>query len=363
MVKLRVSLGKRSYPIIIGRGVLKQLGLYLHKLNIGTDAFIVTNTFLKDKYGVKLSQVLAKAGFNCYFKEVPDSEKSKSIETASQVIKDLARFDQKKRVFIVAFGGGVVGDLSGFVACVYKRGVNYVQVPTTLLAQVDSAIGGKTALDLDLGKNLVGAFYQPRLVFSDINFLKSLDKNQLRYGLAEVIKYAVIKDEKLFCFLEDEHKAISAGNPQALEMIVSVCSNVKAKIISRDEKETAGLRTILNFGHTIGHAIEAACGYRGYNHGQAISLGMVSAIDLSSRLRLVDVQTAARIENLIVLYGLPTKLKGISVDKIVAAHYHDKKFLGKENKFVLISGIGRAKIVRNVKLDLIKEAIKKITCF
>jgi 3-dehydroquinate synthase len=363
MVKLRVNLGKRSYPIIIGRGILSSLGLYLHKLNIGTDAFIVTNAFLKDKYGAKLSQVLSKAGFNCYFREVADSEKSKSIETASLVIKDLARFDLKKKVFIIAFGGGVVGDLSGFVACVYKRGVSYVQIPTTLLAQVDSAIGGKTALDLDLAKNLVGAFYQPRLVFSDINFLKSLDKDQVRSGIAEVIKYAVIKDKKLFSFLEKDYQGINSGNPAALEIIVNACSSIKAKITSRDEKEVKGLRTILNFGHTIGHAIEAACGYQGYNHGQAVSLGMVSAIGLSLKLGLIDAQLARRIENLIALYGLPTKLKGVSVDKIIAAHYHDKKFLGKENRFVLISGIGRTKIVRNIKLDLIKEAIKKITCF
>jgi 3-dehydroquinate synthase len=362
MVKLKVNLGQRSYPIIIGRGILKQLGRYLKKLNIGTDAFIITNNFLKNKYGAQLSRVLTRAGFNCHFKEVLDSEKSKSIETASLVIKDLARFDQKKRVFIIAFGGGVVGDLSGFIACVYKRGVSYVQVPTTLLAQVDSAIGGKTALDLDLGKNLVGTFYQPKLVLSDINFLKSLDKNQVRSGLAEVIKYAVIKDKKLFTFLEDKSKEINTGSPHALEMIVGVCSSIKARIVSCDEKETIGLRTILNFGHTIGHAIEAACSYQGYNHGQAVSLGMIAAVDLSSKLGLIDIKLAARIENLIKLYGLPTKLKGVSVVKIVAAHYHDKKFLGKENKFVLISGIGETKIVNNVRLDLVKEAIKKITC-
>jgi 3-dehydroquinate synthase len=276
------------------------------------------------------------------------------------VIKELARFDQKKKVFIIAFGGGVVGDLAGFVASVYKRGINYVQIPTTLLAQVDSAIGGKTAVDLDLGKNLVGAFYQPRLVFSEVSFLKSLDMTQLRCGMAEVIKYAVIKDRKLFNFLENKYPLILRKNPAALETIIYACSRIKAKIVTHDEKEVSGLRSILNFGHTIGHAIEAASGYKGYNHGQAVSLGMLVAVDLSKKLGLIDLNSALRIRSLIKLYGLPLRLKGVKVDRIIRAHYHDKKFSGKENKFVLTGGIGKPRIVRNIKLDLIKEAIYEL---
>jgi 3-dehydroquinate synthase len=356
----RVNLGKRSYRIIIGSGILNQLGAYLKKLDIGTDAFIITNSFLKNKYGAKLLRVLSVHGFNCHFKLVADSEKSKSIATASLVIKELARFDQKKKVFIIAFGGGVVGDLAGFVASVYKRGINYVQIPTTLLAQVDSAIGGKTAVDLDLGKNLVGAFYQPRLVFSEVSFLKSLDMTQLRCGMAEVIKYAVIKDRKLFNFLENKYPLILRKNPAALETIIYACSRIKAKIVTHDEKEVSGLRSILNFGHTIGHAIEAASGYKGYNHGQAVSLGMLVAVDLSKKLGLIDLNSALRIRSLIKLYGLPLRLKGVKVDRIIRAHYHDKKFSGKENKFVLTGGIGKPRIVRNIKLDLIKEAIYEL---
>lgn len=357
MPKVKVNLGKRSYAIIIGCGILNQLGGYLAKLNLGTDAFIITNNFLKNKYGAKLFCALSGSGLSAHFKVVADSEKSKSIQTASSVIKDLAKFDRNKKVFIIAFGGGVIGDLSGFVASVYKRGIGYIQVPTTLLAQVDSAIGGKTALDLDSGKNLVGAFYQPRLVFSDIAFLKSLNKEQFCSGMAEVIKYAVIKDRRLFNFLKNKHKEIISGKVSALETIIGSCSKIKAKITSADEKEALGIRTILNFGHTVGHAIEAAGGYRGYNHGQAVGLGMIVAADLSRKLNLIDAKSAARIENLIKLYGLPAKIKGLPVDKIIGAHYHDKKFSGKENKFVLIRGIGMPKIVRNIRLDLIKEAI------
>jgi 3-dehydroquinate synthase len=226
-----------------------------------------------------------------------------------------------------------------------------------LLAQVDSAIGGKTAVDLDLGKNLVGAFYQPRLVFSEVSFLKSLDIMQIRSGMAEVIKYAVIKDLKLFSFLENKHLKVVNRDSATLEVIIYSCSRIKAGIVAQDEKETLGLRSILNFGHTIGHAIEAAGGYQGYNHGQAVGLGMAVAVDLSKKLGLIGTQPALRIKHLIKLYGLPVKIKGVTIPKIIQAHYHDKKFSGKENKFVLIEGIGKSKIVCNVKLNLIKEAI------
>ena len=360
MRKVRVNLGRRSYDIIIGKMILKKLPAYLHKLNIGSDAYIITNARLKNKYGEILSKVLLKTGFSCRFKIVTDSEKSKSLESAGCVIKDLAKFDRKRKVFIIAFGGGVVGDLAGFVASVYKRGISYVQIPTTLLAQVDSSIGGKTAVDLDLGKNLVGAFYQPRLVFSEIELLKSLDKRQIASGMAEVIKYAVIKDNSLFCFLENNHKEVFKTNPAVLEKIISSCSSIKAQIASRDEKEVSGLRTILNFGHTLGHAIESASGYKGYNHGEAVGLGMIAATDLSRRLGLIDNKLVLRIENLIKLYGLPVKLKGVSMHKIISAYYHDKKFVGKQNKLVLIRGIAKPVLVRNVALDLIKEAVGKI---
>ena len=360
MRKIKVNLGSRSYDIIIGKHILKKLAVYLRKLNIGSDAYIITNALLKNKYGATLSKVLLRGGFACRFKVVTDSEKSKSLESAGCVINDLAKFDHKRKVFIIAFGGGVVGDLAGFVASVYKRGITYVQIPTTLLAQVDSAIGGKTAVDLDLGKNLVGAFYQPRLVFSEIDFLKTLDKRQIASGMAEVIKYAIIKDNSLFRYLENKYKDVFRAKPVVLEKIISSCSSIKAQIASRDEKEVLGLRTILNFGHTIGHAIESASGYKGYNHGEAVGLGMIVASDLSLRLALIGKESVLRIENLIKLYGLPIRLKGASLDKIINAYYHDKKFVGKQNKLVLIRGIAKPVIVRNVELGLIKEALRRI---
>jgi len=360
MRKIKVNLGKRSYDIIIGKLILNKLSGYLRKLNIGSDAYIITNALLKNRYGTMLSHALVKGGFSCRFKIISDSEKSKSLENAGRLIKDLARFDRKRKIFIIAFGGGVVGDLAGFVASVYKRGIAYVQVPTTLLAQVDSAIGGKTAVDLDLGKNLVGAFYQPRLVFSEIDFLKTLDRRQVASGMAEVIKYAIIRDKDLFYLLESKHRDVFKNNPAVLEKIISSCSGIKAAIASDDEKEVSGLRTILNFGHTIGHAIESACGYKGYNHGEAVALGMLVASELSCILGLIDKKLALRIEDLIRLYGLPVKLKSLPIPKIISAYYHDKKFVGRQNKLVLIRAIGEPILVRNVTLELIKEAIGKI---
>ena len=357
---VKVNLGKRTYPIIIGSGILAKLGHYLKSVNPGADAFIITNAWLKNKYGTKLGRVLAKAGIEHYFKLVPDGEKAKSMAVAAMVIRDLARFDQRRKVFVIALGGGVIGDLSGFVASVYKRGINYIQIPTTLLAQVDSAIGGKTALDLDRGKNLVGAFYQPRLVLSDVSFLSSLSLEQFGSGMAEVIKYALIRDPRLFNLLKRKSRQILGRQSRQLQSIILACSRIKAKIVSRDEKETLGLRSVLNFGHTVGHAIEAAGGYRGYNHGQAVGLGMIAAVELSALLGLTNPANALRLRELLKVYGLPVKIKNTPLAKVLKAHYYDKKFSGKENKFILIGSIGQTRIVRNVKLELIKAAIARI---
>lgn len=359
MRTVKLNLKKRTYDIVVGSGILKSLARYIKKLNLGPDAYVITNAVIKNKYGHILNKALEDISFSVKFKTVADSEQSKSIETASRVIKDVASYDKKRRIFIIAFGGGVIGDLAGFVASVYKRGTGYIQVPTTLLAQVDSSIGGKTALDLAQGKNLVGAFYQPRLVFSDVSLLKTLDLRQLKSGLSEVIKYAVIKDRPLFSYLEKRYKDILALRPPALEFIVQRSSIIKAKVVELDEREEKGIRTILNFGHTLGHALEAACGYQGYNHGEAVALGMLCATDLSIKLGLLNSKASQRIESLIKVVGLPTKIKGVCRDEIIRAYYHDKKFIGAKNRFVLIEGIGKTKIVENIPLKIIEGVLRK----
>ncbi len=354
----KLNLNKRSYNIIVGANIIKYLGRYVARLKLGSDAYVITNKSIKDKYGSPLHNTLRQSGFRVRFGLVADTEKSKSIATASSVIEDIARYDKKKRIFIVALGGGVIGDLAGFVASIYKRGIPYIQVPTTLLAQVDSGIGGKTAIDLSQGKNLVGAFYQPRLVFSDVRLLKTLHPRQLQSGLAEVIKYGIIKDPRLFKYIEKKYQDIFRLKENALEFIVGRCSLIKAKIVRQDEREEKGIRTILNFGHTIGHAIEAAADYKVYTHGEAVALGMLVASEISKNLRLIDNDTLDKIENLIRTTGLPTIIHKVPLDDIIEAHYRDKKFIGAKSRFVLIRGIGNAVVLENIPLKIIRDALK-----
>lgn len=355
---IKLNLSKRSYQIVIGNKSIAGLGIFLKKLDLGHAAYVITNRALKAKFGLKLSGALKPCGLLMKFKLVPDSEKSKSITIASKVITDIARFGKMKKIFIIALGGGVVGDLAGFIASVYKRGSNYIQVPTTLLAQVDSSIGGKTALDLMEAKNLIGAFHQPRLVFVDTSFLKSLDLRQLRSGLAEVVKYGVIKDAQLFSYLENNwHKIIT--RKAGLDFIVWRSALIKAKIVEKDEREEKGLRTVLNFGHTIGHAIEAASDYSGYTHGEAVALGMLVAADISRDLGFLKEKTLERIERLLKNIGLPTVIEQVLPEKIIRAQFHDKKFSGAKNKLVLLKDIGKVLVVKDVPLAVIKEAVRR----
>lgn len=356
---IRVELKRSPYNIFIGQDIISRLGGQLKKLNIGKDAYIITNSLLKNKYGKILNSALAREGLSVRFKLIADTERSKSLETISRLLEDITSYDRKKQLFIIAFGGGVIGDVSGFVASVYRRGIPYVQVPTTLLAQVDSSIGGKTGFDLREAKNIVGTFYQPQAVFCDTNLLKTLDQRQLRSGLSEVIKYAIIKDPALFHYLQTNHKKIFSFQDAALDFVVSRCVYIKAKIIQQDERETRGRRTVLNFGHTLGHAIETAGDYRRYSHGEAVALGMLVVSDISQRLGLLKRKTAERIENIIAAVGLPVKIRKISLRQIIKAHYHDKKFRGLINRLVLIRGIGKTKIVENIPLEIIKDVLRK----
>lgn len=356
---IKLNLKERSYNIITGAGILPLAGRYLCNLKAGKDAYIITNNRIKKLYGNIVAKSLKENGFNFIFKTVPDGEKAKGIETASSLIKQLARFDLRREPFIVTLGGGVIGDLGGFIASIYKRGIPYVQIPTTLLAQVDSAIGGKTAIDLNEGKNLAGAFYQPKMVLSDVSCLATLSKKEIKSGLAEVIKYGVIKDKSLFVYLEKNYKKIIGLEKVPLEHIVNACARIKAEIVSSDEREKKGLRTILNFGHTIGHAIEAATDFNGYNHGEAVALGMLVSLRISVELKFISESLLKRIEFLIKNTGLPVKIRGVSLNKVLIKHYHDKKFIGKTNKFVLLCELGRVKIVNNIPLGLIRSAVEE----
>jgi 3-dehydroquinate synthase len=357
MKKISVHLKERSYDILVGSGLLDQAGKILRRLHIGDCAYIVTNARLRNSHGAILATSLARRRLKAVWMQVPDTEKSKSFAQAARITNDITRRCRLQRVFIIAFGGGVVGDLAGFVAAVYRRGSPFVQIPTTLLAQVDSSIGGKTAVDLTSGKNLAGVFHQPKLVISDVQLLATLDRRQVIAGLAEVVKYAVIADGVLFRFLEKNYKRILAKDPAALEFIVSRSAAIKAKIVSKDERELKFIRTTLNFGHTFGHAIEAALGYRGYNHGEAVALGMLLAVDISVRLGLVSGTIAKRVEALIAALGLPVRIRGVPLSKILKAQSHDKKFTGKKNRFVLLDGLGSTIIREGIPLGLLRQVL------
>lgn len=330
------------------------------RLKVGRDAVIITNRRLSALYGAQLQRSLNKAGLSARFIFVPDSEKAKSIKTATQVLSRISSFDKNKRVFIIALGGGVVGDLAGFVASVYKRGIPFIQVPTSLLAQVDSAIGGKVAVDMPVAKNLVGAFYQPRAVISDISVIGSLPKRQISSALSEIIKYGIIKDPALFSYIEKNIKRLKYGDKKALEHVVGRSAAIKAALVSADELDNKGLRVILNYGHTIGHAIEAAGGYRGrYNHGEAIAVGMVAAARLSERLGLADRKTVERIISIIAKAGLPVAVKGVKASKVYESLLHDKKFVRGKNRFVLPQAIGMVRIVENIPEALVRQVIEE----
>ncbi|MEW5895247.1 MAG: 3-dehydroquinate synthase [Candidatus Omnitrophota bacterium] len=348
-----------KYEIVIGHSCLEDLGSQLTGLGLGHTAVIVTNPAIKSNHGNLLASGLRKNGFEVDFIEIPSGEASKSAETAFELIHQIADRYAGKSIFLVAFGGGVVGDLVGYVASCFKRGVPYIQVPTTFLAQIDSSIGGKVAIDLPFGKNLVGAFYHPRLVFSDVSVLATLDKRQIQAGLAEAVKYGIICDKGLFEMIESRVEDLLNLNQKLLTEVVAQCSRIKASIVSRDEKEHQGLRTILNFGHTVGHAIEAACQYEEYNHGEAIALGMRVAADLSLALGVVKLDIVERVNNALSRAGLPNQIHNISLDDILRCMRHDKKFKSGRNRFILMTGLGKVKIQENIDDGLIRSSINK----
>lgn len=361
MTSVSVRLGERSYIIAFEKS-LERLSLELKRLDLGTEAAVVTNSKVRSLFGKRVANSLKKSGLNVKFLLVPDSEKAKSLKEAMRLLASLSRMDGKgKRLCVVALGGGVVGDLGGFAASAYKRGIPYIQIPTTLLAQVDSSIGGKVAVDLPEGKNLVGSFYQPKLVYSDISFLKNLSARDFASGLAEVIKYAVITDPVLFGYLEDNRQKILKRDLCALLEIVRRCAKIKAKIVSKDEREKRSIRTILNYGHTIGHAIEAAQGYSGvYSHGEAIGLGMIAAARISRRLGIFSAKGLSRIERLISDFSLPVNLRKADIGKIVRSLSYDKKFIRGINRFVLPVRIGKVVIREGIPESVVREEIKRL---
>ncbi len=361
MAIVNVPLGNRSYPIRIVPGLIQQLGPWCRRQKLGQRCALISDTHVAPRYAAAAQRSLKQAGFDAVLLTVPAGETAKSLKSVQACYDRLAAHRLERNSFIVALGGGVVGDLAGFVAATYLRGVPFVQVPTTLLAQVDSSVGGKVGVNLAAGKNLVGAFHQPRFVLCDLDTLNTLPEREFRAGLAEVIKYGIIHDAKLFARLERDLPKILQREPKTLAAVIARCCEIKAEVVGQDETE-GGLRAILNFGHTIGHAIENISGYGTFLHGEAISIGQMAAAELSASVLGLTGREVERIRNLFQRAGLPTqmKLNPAVRKKLFAAMSRDKKVSGGEVKFVLAERIGKVAWGQRVSAVLVNAALDQI---
>lgn len=353
---MRVELGQRSYDICIGENWLPQLGEFLPFISRTSPTIMITDKNVFHLAGQQVLQVLRLAGFRVEPAIIAGGEDYKNLATATLLYEQMvsAGLDRKSTVF--ALGGGIVGDIAGFVAATYMRGIASVQIPTTLLAQVDSSVGGKTGVNLPLGKNLVGAFHQPKLVFVDVAFLSTLPEREYLTGLAEVIKYGIIWDLDLFDYLEEHQRQIQARDTQCLRHIIACCCSIKAQIVAQDETES-GLRALLNLGHTFGHAFEALTHYQRYTHGEAVAIGIICAARLAHNLGLLPHPALERITNLIQSYGLPIAYGHLDSQAIIAQMHKDKKYIGGRMVLVLPVAIGQSQTFNNVTEAQVAEVL------
>ena len=342
MHTVKVPLANRSYPIHIGAGLLANLGKHCARLKLGQHCAVISDATVARRYRKPALASLKAAGIEPIFISQPAGEQAKTLKNVQACYDQLAKHRIERGSFIVALGGGVVGDMAGFVAATYLRGIDFVQVPTTLLAQVDSSVGGKVGVNLLAGKNLVGAFHQPKLVLCDLDTLRTLSEREFRAGLAEVIKYGIIYDAKLFARLESELPKLQKQHPATLTAVIARCCQIKAEVVGQDEKET-GLRAILNFGHTLGHGLEAISKYGKYLHGEAISIGQVTAAKISQAQTDLPEKDTVRITTLFENAGLPTqvKLTPAQTRRLFTAIQLDKKVTAGQINFVLAKKIGQ----------------------
>ena len=360
MPSVKVPLGGRSYDIRIEAGCIDRLGLECRRLRLSTRCAIISDENVEPLFGLRAVNSLKKAGFNLVKIVLPAGEKTKNLKQVQRCYERLAEHRLERRSFIVALGGGVIGDLAGFVAATYLRGLAFIQIPTTLLAQVDSSVGGKVGVNLRFGKNLVGAFHQPQLVLCDLDCISSLPTREFLAGMAEVIKYGIIADAAFFKRLEKNLPAILRREPSILAAVISRCCQIKADVVGRDETET-GLRGILNYGHTIGHALEAVSGYGKFLHGEAISIGQVAAARISAQLTGLSSPHVERIIQLFLNTGLPVRVRltPTQMDRLVEVMKLDKKVEGGKVRFVLAHEISRVTLGHAVSRAKIVAALGK----
>ncbi|MCX5748667.1 MAG: 3-dehydroquinate synthase [Candidatus Saganbacteria bacterium] len=370
MRKIPVRTSSAFYEIIVGSQILSKLGEALTKLKLKNRVIVISDFTVGRLYAGVVKHSLRSKGFKSEIITIPSGEKTKTLEMAKKLYKKLLELKAHRDCALIALGGGVIGDLTGFVAATYMRGVDLINVPTTLLSQVDASIGGKTGVNLEEAKNIVGVFCQPRLVYADTAVLITLPAKELRNGLAEIIKYGVIKDFKLFEYLENKvfglksPKLLNPGDFKDLlgtwENIISISASIKAKVVAADEKETKGQRVILNFGHTIGHALEALSEYKGITHGEAVAIGMVAALKIANKMKMIKADTEDRIKKLISAVNLPVSIKGIEADDIITKLILDKKVRDGRINFVLPTRIGSVIIRNDIPVKILRESLKEI---
>jgi 3-dehydroquinate synthase len=354
MATLTVELGERSYPILIQANVLKNPE-FLTKHLTTKKVVVVTNDVVDPLYFPVISQALA--GYDVSKIVVPDGEQHKNLQSFEVVISRLLEMSAGRDTTLIALGGGVVGDLTGFVAASFQRGMPFIQIPTTLLSQVDSSVGGKTAVNHPLGKNMIGAFYQPKAVLIDTNSLSTLPKREFAAGMAEVIKYGVIYDPEFFGWLEENQQAIKQQDLAAMQHMITRCCEIKAEIVAIDERES-GLRAILNLGHTFGHAIEAEKGYGNWLHGEAVSAGIVLASAVATKMNWLEASEFSRIESLLQTFDLPTVAPSeMTYDDFIRHMRHDKKVQAGRLFFVIPKGIGKAVVTNEITEEVLRAIL------
>lgn len=354
MKTLQVSLGDRSYPIYIGEDVLTQAELLTQHIQ-GSEVLVVSNMTVAPLYLQRVLDLLTD--YRCESVVLPDGEEFKTLEVMNQIFDSLLTSRFSRRVTLIALGGGVIGDMTGFAASCYQRGVPFIQIPTTLLSQVDSSVGGKTAVNHTLGKNMIGAFYQPQCVIADTKTLNTLEDNQLSSGLAEVIKYGLINDPEFFVWLEDNMSGLRNREPSLLAEAIERSCQDKADIVAQDELEQ-GVRALLNLGHTFGHAIETGMGYGNFLHGEGVAVGMTMAADLSQRMGWISTTDVERIKNVLIAAGLPISVpKGMTADQFMSLMSVDKKVQDGHIRLVLLQGIGKAVMSDDYSSEKLTETL------
>ena len=354
---VHVDLGPRSYDIEIGSGVLSKAASFLTRLRHTTHVVAITDTNVEDQYATRLADTLTEAGIDVDVVVVDPGEETKSVEMVNDLWRQMLAAGADRKTVVAAVGGGVIGDLAGFVAATYARGLSFLQVPTTLLAHVDSSVGGKVGVNLPRAKNMVGAFWQPDGVLIDTDVLDTLPDRQFAAGMAEVVKYGVILDADFFEYLENHIEEINNRDPSVLKTVIARCCQLKADVVANDERETTGLRAVLNYGHTFCHAIEAETGYGKYLHGEAVSIGMLCASRLAELMGRVDNELTCRQLALLTAFRLPTSLPEIEHDKLISAMQRDKKVEHGRLRFVLPTRMGHVELVSDVDEQLVRQAL------